>query len=118
MKNLVITAAALAVALVGCSSGMNSSTDHPYVRGRFVNKVDKCDGLVTDFTLDYDTRLTSTQATTLCSCVNDRYAVKGWEPAVLKKAQSGQIDSSNWKVKALVGRIGKAIRSCERTHNL
>ena len=37
---------------------------------------------------------------------------------MLKKAQSGQIDSSNWKVKALVGRIGKAIRSCERTHNL
>ena len=118
MKNLLSPVAALAVALVGCSSGMNSTTDHPYVRGRFVNKVVKCDGLVTDFTLDYDTRLTSNQATTLCSCVNDRYAVKGWEPDVLKKAQSGQLDASNWKVKALAGRIGKAIRSCERTYNL
>ena len=118
MKNHVITAAAIAVALVGCRSGMNSSTDHPFVRGSFVNKVVKCDGLVTDFTLDYDTQLTSTQATTLCSCVNDRYAVKGWEPGVLRKVQSGQIDASNWKVKALMSRLGQAIRSCERTYNL
>ena len=118
MKKLLVTATALVVALVGCSSSMKNTTNHPHIRGRFVNKVVKCDGLVTDFTLDYDTRLTNNQATTLCSCVNDRYAVKGWEPDVLKKAQSGQIDASNWKVKALVGRIGQAIRSCERTHNL
>ena len=109
----VLALTGLAAALVGCGGGMSTSTNHPFVKGRFVNKVVECDGLVTDFTLDEGTRLTDRQATKLCSCVNDRYAVRGWEPETLRELQSGQRSANSWKAKALIGRIGQAIQSCE-----
>ena len=55
------------------------------------------------------------QATTLCTCVNTRYAVKGWEPEVLQKLRSGEKD---WRMPALIQRVGKAIQSCQADYKI
>jgi len=94
---------------------------NPPVRGRFVQEkangpgVIKCDSLIGEFTMDEDTRMSNAEASTLCSCVEDRYAVKGWEPEVLSKIKAGEKD---WRTPALISRIGKAITSCGKDYSI
>ena len=101
----------------------NGTTDkqlvtNPPIRGRFVQEeedgpgVIECDALVSNFTMDYDTRMTNQEASTLCSCVNERYAVKGWEPGVIRAG------SSDWRFRAAIHRVGQAIKSCSADYNI
>ena len=91
---------------------------NPPISGRFVQEegngpgVIECDAVVSNFTMDHDTRMTNQEASTLCSCVNERYVVKGWEPAVIRNG------SSDWRFRAAIHRIGQAIKSCSADYNI
>ena len=91
---------------------------NPPIRGRFLQEeengpgVIECDALVGKFTMDYDTRMTNQEASTLCSCVHERYAVTGWETIAIRNG------SSDWRFRAAIHRVGQAIKSCSADYNI